>query len=111
MKKYVPVTAKYNRPNAYVVTTADSVITETPNLYWPGNDTRKMNRKMCGGRNNCVAISSPQVMYVVCVTMSSSDASASGNDEGLNTWTRRPPLSHRISSFARNPTATITNCR
>jgi hypothetical protein len=50
-------------------------------------------------------------MLVLRVRIRAIENSASGKDEGLKMWTRRPSRSHLRNSRAQNPTATIRNCR
>ena len=54
-------------------------------------------------------MSCARVTSLIPVTMSASAKTASGNDAGLNLWTRRPSRSQRISSLAAKPIATSRN--
>ena len=66
---------------------------------------------MWGGKSCVKAISEPHVRWVVPVASSTTEPIASGNDDGLKMWTRRPSFSHRRNSLAAKPTATSTNCQ
>ena len=66
---------------------------------------------MCGASLSVVAISCPQVRSVAPVAINPSENRASGKDDGLKTWTRRPSRSRRQSSLTTSPTAISRNCR